>query len=94
MNSRHRLALADACSAAMADAFTAWRREFTPDKRSRDAYAVWVESIDVHVQLRPGQATWIVVEVNDRRPGRSALFSYQAELVGNQQRVFRTQRST
>lgn len=88
--SENRLQLtADALAVALADAFKAWKREAAPSETSEIAYATWVESIHAHLELKPGKASALVVEVIDRRPGKSNLFSYMIEPSPHQSRLIR-----
>jgi hypothetical protein len=73
---RHDEDLGQLLAGALTDAFTRWHKTNDPNEDPRDAYALWVRQIALYAHFAPGQGSWCIVEVEDRRRGRGTTEHY------------------
>lgn len=85
--------LGEAIGSAAQDAFRIWIRDYCGGRDFEEAYASFLAAIEIHCRLAPGLPVTIVVEIIDRRPGKSSLAQYVVERVGGQQSMWRRKES-
>lgn len=85
------VALGAAIAAALRDAAGMWGEQNPGREPIGDRLAQYVESIEVRGELKVGGPFGLVVEVRDRRRGRSTITSYVLERSPKSKVLFRRQ---
>lgn len=75
-------ALGTAIAEAIARCLTAWRKASSAGDALDDAYALYVNRIEVSMQHAPAGRGWIQVTVHDARPGRSHSDYFRLDTTG------------
>lgn len=76
-------ALGTAIAEAIARCLTAWRKASSPSEGLQDAYALYVNRIEVSMQHAPAGRGWIQITVHDGRPGRSHSEYFRLDTTGS-----------